>query len=253
MGHRKFPPVAFTAWQAQRGYLYAIPVWDCPGDDGKPRLSVKLGSTRDLDPVGSLRFRNDTILGHTRVWWLCPSADAYRDERHRLHQFFADRRRWADREHFSFAKAEFEECIHDFERVFGAETAEELPYKPPTRRTDTDLGEVNARRLARIRQTRKSAIAARRQATARRLAVSLADKADKERKSESAIDMLIHEECEAGQGLRVVAEEFNASARARGGKRGIEAAMQKRGFPRKCQRIEARNGVPCYIGLRWRQ
>ena len=65
------------------------------------------------------------------------------------------------------------------------------------------------------------------------------------------VGALIREECEVGAGLRVVAEEFNARAQARGAKRGVKNAMERRGFTRRNQKVADRPAVYCYIGLGW--
>ena len=66
------------------------------------------------------------------------------------------------------------------------------------------------------------------------------------------VGALIQEECDVGEGLRVVAEEFNARAQVRGAKRGVGTAMKRRGFERRSQKIDGRAGVHCYIGLGWK-
>lgn len=128
MGHTKYPKVVFGDWPASRGYLYGVPTRDAITGD----LHVKLGSTRDGDPVFSVRGRYDTILGNTIVWFLSPSADAYRDER-AMHLHFEGRRVYPERELFRFGdKQDFERAIADFDKELRAATALETAYKPPT-------------------------------------------------------------------------------------------------------------------------
>ena len=110
--------------------MYAIPAGWWPTDAGTFRLRVKLGSTRSVDAVGTSHSRYDTILGHTDVWWLESSADAYRDELNVLYTHFDDRRVFSDRELFHFDdRADFEREIATFTAGFRAVTGHEEAHK----------------------------------------------------------------------------------------------------------------------------
>ena len=66
------------------------------------------------------------------------------------------------------------------------------------------------------------------------------------------IGALIAEECQMVEGARVVCQEFNERATARGAKRGVKNAMERRGFLRRTQTVNGRAGVQCYVGLEWK-
>ena len=235
------------------GYLYAVFAGYWPGPNGTLQLRIKLGSTRDPDPVGACRARYGTLAGRVEVWWLVTSADAYRDERHSLHSAFERQRCFHDRELFTFGgREDFEAAISVFTHMHEVETASEDGAKPP-RITNLrePIGLARDARDAVVRERREERAALRElhaQEVAERAACAARDAAVKH---EQAINQLLAEECRVGEGLRVVAEDFNARARNMGAKRGVGTTLQRRGFLRKKQRVGERAEVWCYFGLGW--
>ena len=251
MGHTKYPSVAFDDWRTTGGYLYAVPTRDAITAE----LQMKLGSTRDADPVFATHQRYDTLQGRTIVWWLAPSANAYRDETQRMHSYFADRRVYPDRELFRFAdEAEFRAAIARFEAELATATRDEDSYKPPQLGTDAPLDirkqdrveAARERRDARQRtrsqnlQAAEEASRERRDARQRTRSQNLQAAEEERQRSkdlgEVELDTIISDMCDLGPGLRVEASVFNKLARAKGVPRGVGRAMTKRGF-----KLEARN------------
>ena len=230
------------------GYLYAVFAgwWAISDDDGRLQMRVKLGSTRDPDPVFACAQRYNTFGGRPPVWWLAPSGDAYRDEIHRLHEAFKDRRIWDDRELFAFeSREDFDAAIAAFTAQFEALTSDDT--KPPAVTDLTvPLGLKRKARVALLSTRREERLELRQQHELQQHESVL----ELQQAQEDVIDSVI-QECEKGRGLRVVAEEFNARAQARGAKRGIKNAMERRGFGRKSQKVGDRAAVHCYMGLGW--
>ena len=235
-----------------RGYLYAVFAGYWPTSDGRLQLRVKMGSTRDADPVAACYQRYSTFAGAVDVWWLVPSADAYRDEWHRMHSAFQDQRIFADRELFAFgSREEFEAAIGVFTHLFTAETAaEEADKPPPIADLSAPLGLKRKQREVQLANGREERRRLRGEHEAEVQAATKRQRDDREQQQQELLATLIQDECEVGAGLRVVAEEFNARAQARGAKRGVKNAMDRGGFARRNVSVNGKS-VPCYHGLAW--
>ena len=229
------------------GYLYAVFAGFWPRPDGSLELHIKLGSTRDSDPVSACGRRYNTFVGRVHVLWVAPSADAYRDERHQLHAAFEDQRTWDNRELFTFhSMDEFMSAIAVFGNLHAHGTAHENERKPPPV-TDLDRpsGLKRKQRQAEVEERKK--LRDEHAEAAKQEKVEMV--ATRDASQEALLSDLIAKECRTGKGLRVIAEHFNARARELGAQRGIGPAMGRFGYPRRTLKIDGRAGVQCYIGL----
>ena len=238
-------PIDQPAMDPKAGYVYAVPVgyrsidgYDAPPALESLRLHVKIGSVRTPDPVAALKHAYSRALGQPEVWWLAPSADAYRDEMHDVHVVLAARRVWPNREVFAFDnKAECLAVLAEVAEGLQQRTAGEV--KPPavTDLVNAWLPQQQAAEERAQKKAKREQDKAQQQEQRRTRAVAQADD----------LQHFITQQCVLGPTSTVECSLFRQRAPCISG--GLKAALQRMGFPM------AKKGPKggqrwCFVGLR---
>ena len=214
------------------GWLYAlIPEWGTAAH-------IKLGSTTAEDPVFALKESYSRAHGRTTILWMMPCADVWRDEKDRMHDYFADHRVYPDRELFAFDSLDH---FHDEIDTFAAMlniwmVTEEHPPVVEDLVTPTGATLTSRRRRATARRQDRRQEAAKRKREAEEEEVEShrarrAEKRDKERSRRAVAETTkIAQEAE---GLAAFVKQHLSLGEARDfvTKKGLESALHDARVP----------------------